>query len=390
MEDTRRRIAQREQELTEQLREYGLSADEIDMRVANDYVLTRERRELANLEAALRRVEREARTRNPDLDPDMPEELWPRYEEDANGVQMPPEAYHRYLDAVLDAGAALDEALQAAYRADPEIQRLEALLTPEDLAPVTGPIVVTEEGVRGLPKRTPARAQLAQRRQQILFALLSQLREMGGVSHTYVTEWYGRSPVPLRSDWRERLKAAEKFFPSDWLRLSAQDELYVTGDARGSYYPDRKLLGVLPTEADQVPSDGFGDYALETMVHELAHRMEQMVPGLKELEFSYLRRRATGPDGNLELARDRQDLPGGSHYARGEWVYPDDWIDPYVGKTYEDIEDGLPEPDDPASLHWEVFSAGIEELFRVVPEYDAGPGLRQFTLGILATLARGQ
>jgi len=118
----------------------------------------------------------------------------------------------------------------------------------------------------------------------------------------------------------------------------------------------------------------------EVMLHELGHRMEGYVPGLREMEFTLVRRRST-VRGQLE----RPAQMGGS--PQGEVSYLDQWRDPYIGRTYESgVGDrGL----DPAKAPWEVFQTGLQSAV-------AGNGtfedkeLNNFVWGSLLTLGRSQ
>lgn len=79
-----------------------------------------------------------------------------------------------------------------------------------------------------------------------------------------------------------------------------------------------------------------------TMTHELAHRMEDGNPHLRELCMEFIRRRTTNEDGVQETPtryhRDKQP------------VYKDDFINAYSGKVY-------------SKKHTEVLSTGMEMVF---------------------------
>lgn len=116
---------------------------------------------------------------------------------------------------------------------------------------------------------------------------------------------------------------------------------------------------------------GKGDL-FATTAHELSHRWESSVPGIKAMENDFVTRRTT-TDG----VRDKLVDLGGR--MRGEKTRPDSFANAYVGKEYNDGSR-------------EALSCGVEALFAgkyggligtsgSKPDHD----MRSFILGVLAT-----
>jgi hypothetical protein len=109
--------------------------------------------------------------------------------------------------------------------------------------------------------------------------------------------------------------------------------------------------------------------------------MEDVVPGLKALEWAYHWQRTSTPTKSktAKLPRRRigknalTTMPG---YDADEKSRGDHFRLMYTGKVYTDS------PDSP----WEVFTTSVEALFAGRDYND--PDLRAFALGALATLMR--
>lgn len=65
---------------------------------------------------------------------------------------------------------------------------------------------------------------------------------------------------------------------------------------------------------------------------------------------------------------------------------PDEWANPYVGKSYKAMRGGSLG----AQSSWEVFTMGAESLFNGSPYFDRRDGddveFRRFMLGVLSAL----
>jgi hypothetical protein len=186
----------------------------------------------------------------------------------------------------------------------------------------------------GPPDSLAAERAVKRRRQELLLAVLADLRPMGHVRHASAQPVLSAHQVPRSVaaqagpallDWRERLTGAERFYPDEWLHASSRRPLLVASTARGFYDGGAEVLAM---EDTSIPAyDGaMDDSAQSTVVHELGHRMEQYVPGIRELEFAFSRHRST-PGGQVEQPVQLAVLTG-LPYDRDEVAYPDAWDNP--------------------------------------------------------------
>ncbi|MBC9000498.1 hypothetical protein H9X94_00845 [Micromonospora aurantiaca] len=323
------------------------------------------------------------------------------YPKDPVGRVLPPEEYHKALDQVLEAGKALHDDFLDAKRRDKEYNDLQRKLDGE-LGPeaIRKAFAAQDPGRHDLMARRNA-AQKAQTRREheLLKQLLASVRPFGGVRHKAAPAGESSRRVygaeAARPDWEARLREAEAYFPDDWLSLSAKAELRIASSQRafhaGGRGHDSSLLAMPVTARDQdVYIGAFRDYTHEVNVHEMGHRMEMMVPGLQELEFTFVRRRSMRGSSLEPLAR-LKDIVRHSGYDEREVAFPDDWRNPYAGKSYEQIGrvNGRPfvQDPDPGARPWEVFQVGLQDTFGRNPRF-GDDELQHFTLGVLATLAR--
>jgi hypothetical protein len=230
--------------------------------------------------------------------------------------------------------------------------------------------------------------------------LLRSVRSFGTERHeaSPADEWFRRAygAQPERADWQERLREAEEFFPDDWVRASRARPLAIGSADRAFHVGNRGGSGpttlAMPTANNDSNSyvGAFRNYTHEVNVHEMGHRMEATIPGLQELEFTLVRRRSMRGDRLESLAKLNQ-VTRNSGYADREVTFPDDWKNPYAGKTYEDVGTigGRPfiHDEDPGARPWEVFQVGLQDTLGRNPRY-GDEELQHFVLGVLATLAR--
>lgn len=331
----------------------------------------------------------------------MPATTTPDYPVDGGGTAVPPAAFDKALDQVLDVGRALHGDFTRENARDPALVRLRAALASPELAPEKIMEAVGDERFDLRTKRLSYRMEIRTREQRLLLDLLRSARSFGSTSHTRAEpasylhrRLFGGSADPARDDWQERLHQAEQFFPDDWIRLSDRTPLRIASSPRafydGPYGASAGLLAMPTTDRDQVHYEGaFDDYTAEAILHELGHRMEATVPGLQELEFTFMRRRTTRA-GAVERPQTLAELTGLDYNPR-ERAYRDGWTNPYIGRTYERLDRGeggeyLSVDTDPGARPWEVFAAGLQDTFGRLGAY-GDDELQQFVLGSLATLA---
>ncbi|MEU2443550.1 phage minor capsid protein [Streptomyces althioticus] len=310
---------------------------------------------------------------------DRPPELRWLYRKDRGGRLLPPEEYERHLDRVLDAGQSLESDLRRALDADTHLAELREKVTR-----------LSREAEPDADELRAAQAAVAAREAETVRRLVADVRKMGGRVNTKVADSdfiaaRGRGTTAVREDWDDMLGEALGHFPREWLDRMRDTPLVMVGARRAHYQSggggDGADLMALDEYAPVWYNGAFSSYAAEVATHELGHRMEQYVPGLRELEYTLVRRRAT-LGGSLEIPASLQQVYPGSAYRDDELVYRDDWADAYAGKTYEAAN-----PGDPASVSSEIFQVGLQDLFgRSVRRFDNFPDLQRFVLGCLALL----
>lgn len=320
-------------------------------------------------------------TRGPNIPGDYPR--------DPAGNRMPPPELAALERTVTDAGRALAADIDRAVRDDPEVRRLEAQAQRAlDMRADVGRLDPQErvELFRETGRmRQEAERGINRRRHDLTLQALSELRPMGGERHTNVT-----AGPDARDDWRERMGPTDQHFPDDWVRRSAGRPLSVTSSDRayyqGGYNGWETVRGggtlAMNTDSGAAYQGGFADYIEEVNVHEMGHRMEQQIPGLRALEFAWVRRHTTGPDGHLEPTQRLADLRRNSGYEDYEVARPDRFNEPYTGRDY------AVNSQDPAASSWEAFQVGLQEAFGSTREFSGESDLVPFTLGALATLGR--
>ncbi|MGI5196572.1 phage minor capsid protein [Streptomyces sp. CA-288835] len=300
------------------------------------------------------------------------------YREDPFGSLLPPEEYERHLDSVQEVGRALRDDLQDAYLQDSVLAELREEVT--RLARSEKP---------DADELRSAQMAVAAREAETIRRLLADVRKLGGkvkaeAAGPDVIASRGPTATAVREDWQGLLGEALNHFPKEWVDRMRNTPMVLVGSDRAYYGgglgPNGTDLIALDTSAPAWYNGAFSSYAAEVATHELGHRMEQYVPGLRELEYTLVRRRATN-NGVLEPPREMSALYPGSKYRTGELTYEDQWADAYTGKTYE-----RGAPDDPASVSSEAFQVGLQDLFGRSGRNFGGLELQQFVLGCLAVL----
>lgn len=240
------------------------------------------------------------------------------------------------------------------------------------------------------------------RRRELVVDLLAEVRPMRGEKFQQIQEGDAQTVYEQRNgsgaslgaglpraDWRQQLDFAADHFPDAWVQQSdaAPKKLTAISADRAYYTPG---IGVLAMDKhdpkeERRYSGGFPTNAQEITVHELGHRMEDTVPGLRELEFAYVRSRTTSADGVVDQPVSLKALYGGG-YLDYEKAYKDAFLNAYTGKMYSSHGDA-----DPTRASAEAFQVGLQDLYSNgdYPKYgDSGGSLNAFTLGVLATLGK--
>lgn len=170
-------------------------------------------------------------------------------------------------------------------------------------------------------------------------AVLGEIRPMGG---TFAGQ--ASSPQRTSSEMSKALAPANGAYPTDWITRSNSIalEIQTAGGSRAAGYFSRGRYGGSPL----VVVPGVRNKAgAPTVVHELGHRMEHVVPGVKEMEFAFYHRRTAG-----EKAAPLRKLKPLAPFRPDEWGYADKFADVYSGKDMGSR----------ASSSYELFTMGAQ------------------------------
>ena len=237
-------------------------------------------------------------------------------------------------------------------------------------------------------------------------AVLSEHRPFGGTEADL-----GVDPRSVKTAARKLVKAAQ-FYPSEWITASRDyidpdsglpRPLNVRSERTRAYYAHevtvsrRDVWGSRSVE--HVSYIGIGNSkegphapGVNDAIHEFGHRCQQTIGGLAEIEGVFLARRTSNPETGerdplmryLPGVTIRPDVnapvsPRGLARGRKEWVRPDGFVSPYVGREY-----GL------RDAH-EVFTTGMEGVWSGQygglvgrGKYTADHEQRHLVLGLLA------
>jgi hypothetical protein len=100
---------------------------------------------------------------------------------------------------------------------------------------------------------------------------------------------------------------------------------------KGSITTRKVGRGYYSSWADTIAISGFGKGAYETATHELGHRFEDVVPGIADAEGVLYNKRTKG-----EKEETLRSVTGNKRYRANEKTKKDKFIDPYIGKVYND------------------------------------------------------
>lgn len=298
------------------------------------------------------------------------------YRRDTNGRLLPPEKYEQHLSNVIKVGDVLLDEMYGAFQDDEHMRSLQTRRDDMVAAGFGDDLTDWQSLLR----------EIRQRESAIVHALLRDLREMGAdIPLTEADASIRRADEhEAPATWRTLMGEALGHFPVEWLTRMEDSELHIVGTDRAYYSAatDKRPVDVMAL-GDENPEwyDGaFSGYAAEVATHELGHRMEQYVPGLRELEYTLVRRRST-TNGTLDAPRNIADLLPYYNASANEFVYEDHWSNPYAGKTYEAWN-----PTDPAAMSSEAFQVGLQDLFGRGTRRYGDTELQSFVLAVLALL----
>lgn len=181
---------------------------------------------------------------------------------------------------------------------------------------------------------------------------LQQVRPMGDKNNRIKQPWTDSTPDGVKTAF----KKIRRYLPDDWLQESATTPLRGELASRG-YWDDRQ--NVLAVTRGTERRDA-------STLHEFGHRVESMRKSTVQARTrEFLQSRTRG-----EKAQAM-----GAGYRPDEKTKRDRFLDPYMGKQYDDAT--------------EILSMGLEKLFQptsVTASLVDDPGYLQFIVGVLAAL----
>jgi hypothetical protein len=283
------------------------------------------------------------------------------YERDDYGNRLAPAELNKHLDTVLSVGEKIHGDFAERMFSDPELERLQEL---KDSARI---------GEHG-----DATKAYRARQQTILHELLGSVRSMGGHQQAVTA-----GDAAVRPDFVDVIREAERVFPTAWLvAADKRGPLNAVHSDRAYFLAQEGKADILAMSTDAYdPNSAFSSYPAEVTAHELGHRMERTIPGLTHLEFALVRRRALDKHGDLPQPSALSAVTGSTAYRPDEVTLPDEWPDPYAGKTYEHRD-----PTDPAAQSWELFQVSLQDTWGRGDRVYAGLQGQIFALGVLALL----
>lgn len=194
--------------------------------------------------------------------------------------------------------------------------------------------------------------------------VLAELRPMGGDLRWRADGW-------MAAGLKEKVDNVTTRFPRDWIDRSNGSGVKIRNEEGRANY----LLGTLNVSYQQGrdPTDS-------VFAHELMHRMEDVSPDIKLMEWAFWNRRTAlpqqGEDPLRALANGRRERSEwmGKGYGPAEMTRPDEFGSRYMGKDYGGKPDSF----------YELMTTGLEHVW--YGRYKADDDYRAFVLGVLATL----
>ena len=175
--------------------------------------------------------------------------------------------------------------------------------------------------------------------------ILSQVREMGSDGINIKSHLCNS-----KSSVAQYVERAYSYYPTDWVKTSVNCGTMKPKKVQRGYYA-----------GSEIAISGDGVDAFSTSIHELGHRMEDIIPEIKKAEKVFYARRTDGED--LKWL--------GTSYKRDEKTRKDNFLHPYMGKDY-------------SGSFYELVSMGFEYLYTNPAHLMKDPDMADWIYGILA------
>lgn len=193
-----------------------------------------------------------------------------------------------------------------------------------------------------------------------------------------------------RQDAEDALRDALRCLPREWVEQSD-----AAGVLNTAVTAERGARGWHRWEGGDstmsIPVRG-GRVDRGTTLHELAHRLEQAVRGMRQAEYDFYARRTTvrrgRRAGELEEAQRLRDLIPGSGYRPNERTREDRWGPSrlYAGKAYGRGSSEAMQPGTYEGAAYEVLTMGLQDLWVDRHRGPLDDDYREWLLGLLAGL----
>ncbi|WP_373763050.1 minor capsid protein [Jeotgalibaca porci] len=187
----------------------------------------------------------------------------------------------------------------------------------------------------------------------IIKSELAKYREMGAPSDVDMKEHLTKP----NSRASKMIAKAYDYYPTDWVRKSAEHGIIDVGTAKRGYYSagfkELRLSGARGKRN-----------SFRTALHELGHRMEDVDKAILERERQFYEYRTKG-----ETLQSLKKLKGGN-YKENEMTRVDNFLNPYMGKDY-------------GGSSYEILTMGIDTLYTRPTELMKDPEMFEWVVGML-------
>ena len=186
---------------------------------------------------------------------------------------------------------------------------------------------------------------------ELLAEKLSKIRDIGYTNDIKFKQHLNNSRSPIRKN----VEYAYSKYPTSWVQKSMEAGWLKIGKTNRGYYEHLGGYGELKIS-------GMSEQSMNaTAFHELGHRFEYTIPGIRKQESQFYKKRTDGEESKWL----------GSGYGKREVTKKDDFIDAYMGKDYGDNT-------------YELVSMGFEYAYTNPLELARDPDMQRWILGLLA------
>lgn len=189
-----------------------------------------------------------------------------------------------------------------------------------------------------------------------ILPFLKRIRKVGVPESVKPKEM--KEHLPGRSTVKKFVQGCYDNYPTAWVMKSL---------AFGPISTKKTSRGHCSWDGTEIAISGWSDDSMSsTATHEMGHRYETVIPGIKEAEKDFYDRRTAG-----EKLESLRSLTGNPNYRSDERARKDNFIDAYMGKDYGDKS-------------YELVSMGFQYAFHNPKKLMGDPDYAHFIFGLLA------